>query len=257
MRNRLLHKTSWLALGLTALLAATGCIWSTNAPEAAETQADQAPVERKLSTEGWNKILEAIDKNKTAPHFGIKAEHFTNLRGLSHRSAIYGHISLPDMAVLSQNVDGRAYYLYQDEENTYWRAEDVWQKRDTRIGLPDTWESLDRLKQLTPQQVYQLPDVIIISFPAEVYQFEADAVDIAGIDAPKDKKLPARYTFYVDKKDRWLKRIEIEYTDHLEGAGSVSASARIDYFDFDDKKSAVKMPEQLEKFLEEHGKHQE
>ncbi|HEU4964772.1 MAG TPA: hypothetical protein VFV52_13080 [Bacilli bacterium] len=248
MPNPMWKKTTLLVLSLAAILTTNGCAWQVNAPEAEEVE-QEAPVQRQISTDGWDKILNAIEKNQSVENFGIKSEFLSTVNGTSHRAAIYGHVTLPDQAVLSENIDGRAYYLFQDENHTYWREEDVWQEKFQRVSIPNTWASLERMKELAPQKLYQLPDAILVSFPAEVFQFEANAVSIAGMPAPDNKALPARYTFYVDKATHYLKRIEIDYTDHLEGKGTVVGHALIDYFDFSDE-SSVKMTDELQKAVE-------
>lgn len=208
-----------------------------------------------LDASGWSQILTSIQKNSVIPQYSIKAT--LNTRGLkqTHTTAIYGNIGAPYSISMSERLDGQSYYFYQNASVTYFREQNVWREIG-RVQIPNPWQNLSQLTSAPPQTVYRLPDTIIISFPAEVYQFQANGSLLAGIGAGNwsagatapagaASDMPSLYTFMIDKKSGLLKRIIIETTSSIEDVGTVTSTNTIDFFNLDGKSVDLTEPQGL------------
>ncbi|MFC4769486.1 hypothetical protein [Effusibacillus consociatus] len=244
LKQKLL-RTAVLTLSLALLLG--GCGPLITAPDSRDIPIEKK--EKKLDENGWRTILEAVRVSKSITNFSVQADLRTREQNKYHESRVFGHVVLPDKIVMSQSVDGRSYYVYQDENITYYRKEDVWRPVE-RIRLPDTWGSLERLSNAQLSKVYRQKDISMLTpNDTEVYEFEADAVAVAGLPAPQGKSIPSRYTIYIDKKDRFIRQIDIVSTSAVDDVGTLFSEAAIKFFDIGTTK--VEMPAALEKHLKE------
>ncbi|GAX92082.1 hypothetical protein [Effusibacillus lacus] len=248
-----------LSLALSLALLVGGCSPQITAPDSRDVQVEQK--EKQLDPDGWNKILEAVEASKKVTKFEINGKLETREQNRTHLATVYGYVNLPDRIDVSQKIDGRSYYLYQDADSSYFREEGVWRKID-RVKLPDTWGGLERLGKLQPPTVYRFGDISILTHnDTELYQFEADAVELAGLPAsqagtqagnqagqegnqagnqagqaatqagqlaaPQGKKIPSLYTIYIDKEHRYIRQIDIQSTSAVDDVGTVLSIASI------------------------------
>lgn len=245
------RRAAVLALSLAALL--TAC-----SPQLTAPSSQDIPIEREekfVAEDGWATILKSVDQSRTITRFGLQGTLETKERNQYHRSQVYGHIIAPDQIEMSQNVDGRSYYIYQDAKSAYYREEGVWRPID-RIALPDTWGSLERLRHIQPpKEVYRFKDMSILTpNDTEVYQFEADAIRLAGMPGTQGKTLPSQYTVYIDKKTRYIRQIDIQSTGAVDDVGTVWSNATLRFFDIDKPDLKIEMPPGLKQQLKIDGK---
>ncbi|WP_018132933.1 hypothetical protein [Effusibacillus pohliae] len=234
-----------LALPLAAALG--GCSPQLSAPNSNEIPLEQK--EKKPAPDGWAKIVESVEKSRQISKFGISGTLETREQNRFHRSSVYGHVILPDQAEMSQSVDGRSYYIFQDKTSAYYREEGVW-RPISRLQLPDPWDSLQKLAKIQPPRVDRLEDMTFLKLnDTEVYQFEADAIDVAGLPVSQGKKMPSRYTIYIDKDTRFIRQIQILSTSEVDDIGTVVTTATIKFFDQNNKDVQISMPASLKEQL--------
>jgi hypothetical protein len=248
-RSRSIVLTAVICLLFPLLLA--GCGWQATAPKAEDTGTKAE--EKHVDPNGWSAILEAINKNQSVTRFGISGNLYVRERGLSHLSSIYGNVILPDQMVLSQTVDGRSYYIFQDGQSSYYREDGAW-KASPRVQVPNVWASLKRLTAMRPPVVYRLKDQILVSSNTHVYQFEADAVPLAGFPVPQGTSVPTLYTFYIDEKTHELKKIELESISGVDDIGTMVTNASLQFFSLNDDSLKVEMPPELKNQLKLEAK---
>lgn len=244
-----MRKLAALALALSFILG--GCGPQLSAPDSKDIPIEKR--EKTLVDYGWNKVVESVQKSQAITKYGISGTLDTREQNKFHRSAIYGNVVPPDQMDLSQQVDGRSYYLFQDKTSTFYREEGVWKPID-RVTIPDVWSSLQRLTKIKPSQVYRLKDIsMFLPNDTELYQFEADAIDLLGAPAPQGKKLPSLYTIYIDTKTRYIREIDIKTTSAVDDVGTVVTDAAIKFFsqsaDTKAADSVLKRPPSLEQQL--------
>jgi hypothetical protein len=232
-------------------LGISGCGIRYTAPNAQE--APPKAEEKHVDPNGWSAILDAINKNHTVTKFGMNGNLYVRERGRTHLSSIYGNVIMPDQIVMSQSVDGRSYYIFQDKQSSYYREDGAW-RPSTRVQLPDIWASLERLTKMNPPTVYRLKDQILISSNTHVYQLEADAVPLAGFPVPEGKAVPTLYTFYIDTKTHYLMKIEMESVSGVDDVGTFVTNASIQFFSLNDDNLKVEMPPELKNQLKEEAK---
>ncbi|BCJ87753.1 hypothetical protein [Effusibacillus dendaii] len=234
-----------LSLGLALLMS--GCSLPLSAPNSTATPAK--PEEKTMDPDGWNQILDSVDKNQTVTDFGIQASLETFERNNKHAARLYGDIILPDQAVISQTIDNQSYYLYQDKKTAYYRELGVWRPTE-RVAIPNVWQSLLSLKKLPAPPVFRLPDLsLLTNKDTEVYQFEADAIRFADWLPTANKTIPSRYTIYVDKKTRYIRQIDIVSTSSVSDIGTMVSNASIKFFNLGNKQTKIEMPEGLKQQL--------
>lgn len=247
---RIIRWRRWILLS-TLALALSGCSLSPTAPNAK----DVPPVEevKTVDAQGWNTLMKAVEQSAQITRFGMSGTLYTQERGKTHRSAIYGNVILPDEIVMSQNVDGRSYYIYQDQTASYYRADGAW-RPSTRVQLPNPWTSLERLKQLAPPTVYRLKDDPLLN--AKVYQFTADAVPLSGITDAQVRSLPTLYTFWIDQKTHYIRQIKLESTSSMDDVGTFVTYAAVQFFSINDENLKIEMPPDLKNQLKVKGQGQ-
>lgn len=250
MYNKIIAGLQVLLIALLSV-SLSGCGLGITAPSNQDIPAP--PVEKRVDANGWSAILEAIDKSQSIDRFVMNGSVYTRERGLTHTTQVYGTVILPDQIVMSENVDGRSYYIFQDQRSSYYREDGAWRPSD-RITLPNPFASLKRLQTIHPSTVYRLKDQILISFNTHVYQFEADAVPLAGVPVTKGKSIPSLYTLYIDEKTGMISKIEMESVSAIDEVGSFVTNAAIQFSSVNDGTLKVEMPPELKNQLKEGAK---